>query len=438
MRKDLPHPTHRIESLDQDGRGVTRVDGKVTFVHGALPGETVELEPWRRKRSFDLAGVARVLRASSQRAVPRCRHFERCGGCSLQHLEPRAQVAIKQRVLEDALRHVGRLSPETILAPIHGPAWAYRHRARFAVRHVARKGGVLVGFHERRTHYVVDMDSCEVLPERVAALIGPLRELVSGMRLAARLPQIDVAVGDDVVALALRVLDPPDAGDLDRLRAFAAAHDVDLYLQPAGPDSMHALDPASVRPLRYRLPEFALELEFRPADFTQVNYAVNRVLVSRAVQLLEPAAGERIADLFCGLGNFTLALARSGARVTGVEGSRDLVLRGEQNAQRNGLRERAEFRCADLFQDAQRALAQLGRLDGMLLDPPRDGAQALVHALAAPLPQRLVYVSCNPATFARDAAILVGDKGYRLRAAGVINMFPHTSHVESIGLFQRG
>jgi 23S rRNA (uracil1939-C5)-methyltransferase len=241
--------THGIESLDHDGRGVARVDGKVTFVHGGLPGELVEIELWRRKRSFDLAGVTRVARESSQRVVPRCRHFERCGGCSLQHLDARAQVAIKQRVLEDALAHIARLVPETVLAPIHGPAWGYRRRARFAVKHVARKGGALVGFHERRTHYVVDMDSCEVLPPHVSALIAPLRSLVSGMRLAARLPQIDVAVGDDVTALTVRVLDAPDAGDLERLRAFTLEHNVDIYLQPAGPDSIHPLDPARARAL---------------------------------------------------------------------------------------------------------------------------------------------------------------------------------------------
>ena len=430
--------THGIESLDHDGRGVARVDGKVTFVHGGLPGELVEIELWRRKRSFDLAGVTRVARESSQRVVPRCRHFERCGGCSLQHLDARAQVAIKQRVLEDALAHIARLVPETVLAPIHGPAWGYRRRARFAVKHVARKGGALVGFHERRTHYVVDMDSCEVLPPHVSALIAPLRSLVSGMRLAARLPQIDVAVGDDVTALTVRVLDAPDAGDLERLRAFTLEHNVDIYLQPAGPDSIHPLDPARARALCYRLPEFALELHFRPADFTQVNYAVNRVLVSRAVRLLRPAPGERIADLFCGLGNFSLALAMAGASVTGVEGSQDLVDRGAENARRNGLAERARFLRADLFERPEAVLEEIGAQNAMLIDPPRDGAHTLVRAFGIHAPGRLVYVSCNPATFARDAAVLVGDKGYRLRAAGVVNMFPHTSHVESIALLERG
>jgi 23S rRNA (uracil1939-C5)-methyltransferase len=433
-----PAGAHRIESLDHDGRGVTRVEGKVTFVHGALPGEAVEMDLWRRKRSFDLAGVTRVMRPSSHRVVPRCRHFERCGGCSLQHLDARAQVAIKQRVLEDALAHVGGVVPEVVLAPIHGPAWGYRHRARFAVKHVARKGGVLVGFHERRTHYVVDMDSCEVVPERVSSLIGPLRELVSGMHIAARLPQIDVAVAEEVVALTLRVLDPPPPDDLAALEAFAAAHGVDLYLQTGGPGSIRPLGPAAPRPLRYRLPEFDVELHFGPAEFTQVNHAMNRALVSRALRLLAPAPGQRVVDLFCGLGNFTLPIARSGAVVTGVEGGADLVARATENARINRLSDRAQFRRADLFQRAGETLAELGPLDGMLIDPPRDGAQAVVQALPVQQgPARIVYVSCNPATLARDAGVMVREKGYRLRAAGVINMFPHTSHVESIALFER-
>jgi 23S rRNA (uracil1939-C5)-methyltransferase len=426
-----------IESLDHDGRGITRVDGKVTFVHGALPGEVVHLDLWRRKRTFDLAGVSQVVQPSSQRVPPRCRHFERCGGCSLQHLDARAQVAIKQRVLEDALSRLARLRPEVVLAPIHGPAWGYRHRARFAVKHVARKGGALVGFHERRTHFVVDMDSCEVLPPRVSALITPLRELVSQMTLAARLPQIDVAVAAEVIALTLRVLDAPHEDDLARLDAFAARHDVDIYLQPGGPESIRPLDPGHVRPLCYRLPEFALELHFGPAEFTQVNHPVNRVLVSRAVRLLHPARGERVADLFCGLGNFTLALARSGASVVGVEASQELVARGTENARRNGLDAYARFRRGNLFDQPERILAELGTLDAMLIDPPRDGAHALVQAFGQLGPARLLYVSCNPATLARDAGVLVGEKGYRLRAAGVVNMFPHTSHVESIALFER-
>lgn len=427
----------KIESLDQDGRGVARVEGKVTFVDGALPGEVVRIDLVRRKRSFDLANVAEVVRSSSQRVVPRCPHFERCGGCKLQHLDARAQVAMKQRVLEEDLRRLGDVQPEQVLPPIYGPDWGYRHRARFAVKYVARKNGALVGFHERRTHYVVDMDSCAVLPQRVSALIAPLRALVSSLTLAARIPQIEVAAGDDRVVLAIRVLDPPTAEDQVLLRQFAARHAVSIRLQGERPDMLEPLNASDAELLAYTLPEFGLRLDFAPSDFTQVNPYVNRVLVHRAVAMLDVRPGQRIADLFCGLGNFSLAIARRGGQVTGVEGVDELVARARMNAERNGLSHRATFEKADLFRDAETALGELGALDGMLLDPPRDGAFAIVQSLAAPYPQRIVYVSCNPATLARDAGVLVREKGYRMRAAGVVNMFPHTAHVESIALFER-
>ena len=427
----------RVESLDHEGRGVARVAGKVTCADGMLPQERVEISVWRRKTKADLAQAARVVHASSLREIPRCPHFDSCGGCSLQHLEPRAQVALKQRILEDSLARLGRTQPEVILPAIHGPAWDYRQRARLSARRVASKGGVLVGFRERRTHRVTDMDSCEVLPPRVSALIVPLRALASSMDLAARIPQIEVAVAEEAVALTLRVLDLPAEQDLRRLREFAALHAVDIYLQPHGPDSVHPLPGSKARRLLYRLPEFDLEIGFGPSDFTQVNSEINRVLVRRALALLAPRPGERMADLFCGVGNFALAMARCGAEVTGIEGSAQLVARARENALRNRLAERARFAVADLYRGATQVLSALGELDGMLLDPPRDGADAIVQALGGQAPRRLVYVSCAPATLARDAGVLVHDKGYRLRGAGVINMFPHTSHVESIALFER-
>jgi 23S rRNA (uracil1939-C5)-methyltransferase len=427
----------RVESLDLEGRGVARVAGKVTFIDAALPGETVEIETWRRKPRFDLANAVRIVQPSSMRVSPRCPHYERCGGCSLQHLDTRSQVAIKQRVLEDNLLRIGHVQPETILPAIHGPAWHYRQRARMSVRMVSGKGGVLVGFRERRTHYVVEMDSCEVLPERISALIAPLRAALSATSLTARIPQAEIAVGEGVDVLVLRVLDPPTPDDLERLRAFARAYRVDLYLQPGGPPTLQPFEPAAARQLFYRLPEFDLALAFQPGDFTQVNQAVNQVLVRRAVALLDPQPGEQVADMFCGMGNFTLALARRGAQVTGVDGSRDLVSRGAENAQRNGLGECARFLSADLYAQAGDLLQSIPRLDKMLVDPPRDGAAALIQALGVQAPRRLVYVSCNPATLARDAGVLVTEKGYRFCAAGVVNMFPHTSHVESIALFER-
>lgn len=426
-----------IESLDQEGRGVARVEGKVTFVDGALPGEVVEIDVWKRKRSFDLANVRTVVQGSSQRVTPGCPHFDKCGGCSLQHLDGRAQMAMKQRVLEEDLRRIGGVRPEVVLAPILGPSWGYRSRARLSVRYVEKKGGALVGFHERKTHLVVDMDSCAVLPPAVSALITPLRGLVSRLHLAARLPQIEIAVGEAHVVLSLRVLDEPDAHDLARMREFELAHAVEIHLQTKGPDTLRPLSPDAARPLVYHLPEFGVALGFAPSEFTQINRSVNERLVARAVRMLQPAPGQRMADLFCGLGNFTLPLARAGASVTGMEGSKDLVERARSNALSNGLGERATFEVADLFRDAPGAIGRLGRLDALLLDPPRDGAQSVVTSLGEDAPRRLVYVSCNPATLARDAGILVGQKGYRLIEAGVVNMFPHTSHVESIACFIR-
>jgi 23S rRNA (uracil1939-C5)-methyltransferase len=407
------------------------------FVDGALPGGRVELQVWRRKPRFDLAHAVRIENPSAAREQPRCPHFERCGGCSLQHLQPRAQVAMKQRTLEENLARLGRVQAATLLPAIHGPDWGYRERARLSLKRVVRRGGVLVGFRERRTHWITDMDTCEVLPPRVSALIPALRALASSLDLAARIPQIEIAATEDTLALTWRLLDPPGHADLQRLREFGHAHAVDIYLQTAGPDSVATLPGTQPQPLLYRLPEFGLELCFQPTDFTQVNARMNQVLVRRAVALLAPRAGERIADLFCGVGNFALAIARRGARVTGLEGSAELVERAQDNARRNGLAARAHFAVADLSRVARPALADLGRLDALLLDPPRDGALALVQALSEPAPRRIVYVSCNPATLARDAGALVHDNGYRLAAAGVINMFPHTSHVESIALFER-
>lgn len=433
-----PHASHgvTIESLDQEGRGVARADGKVIFVEGALPGEVVTYTAFRRKPKFEVANVGTVLRASSQRVPPPCRHFGVCGGCSLQHLDPLGQVAVKQRKLEDDLWHLGRVRAEAMLAPIYGPFWGYRHRARFAVRDVPKKGGVLVGFHEKRSAYVADMDSCEVVPARISRLLGPLRALVGSLSIKRELPQIELAVGDDVDVLVLRVLRAPADDDEARLRTFADAHRIQLWLQPHGPETAFPFHPATAPALSYRLPDFDVEIRFRPTDFTQVNHAINPMLVRRALALLDPQPGERIGDLFSGLGNFTLPIARRGAAVTGVEGNAELLARAAANARANGLAEQVRFFEADLFSVTEERLAAFGTFDALLIDPPRDGALAVVQALGAG-PGRIVYVSCNPATLARDAGILVNVRGYRLRAAGVVNMFPHTSHVESIALFTK-
>jgi 23S rRNA (uracil1939-C5)-methyltransferase len=426
-----------ISALDQEGRGVTHVDGKVVFVEGALIGERVAIEVFRNKPSYALARMTELFVASHERVKPHCPHFGVCGGCSLQHLEPLAQVAVKQRVLEDALWHIARVRPQRLLAPIHGPAWGYRQRARLSVRYVPKKGGALVGFHEKKSSFVADMTTCPVLPPRISALLPKLRTLVGALSIRDRLPQIELAIGDGEAgeALILRHLAPLTADDEQVVSEFAKLHGVHIYLQSSGPASIQPFYPPQST-LSYALPDFSVKFEFEPSDFTQVNGAINRVLVRRAISLLDPSPGDKVADFFCGLGNFTLPIARRGADVIGVEGSAALVRRAEMNAALNELTERARFVVGNLFEATEQSVAALGPLDKVLIDPPREGAMELVKSLPARI-SRIVYVSCNAATLARDAEVLVGAKGFVLRAAGIANMFPHTAHVESVALFER-
>ena len=447
-----------IESLDQEGRGVARVDGKAVFVEGALPGERVTAQLLRERPTYAIARATAIVQASASRVEPRCPHFGVCGGCTLQHAHPSLQIAAKQRALEDALQRLGRVRPGRVLPPIEGPAWGYRQRARLSVRNVVKKGGVLIGFHERKSSFVADMTECHVIPRKLSDLLPKLRILVESLTLRDRLPQIEVAVGErgdqagssgppgDLgdggdYALVLRILDPLTAEDEAKLLAFAATYDVQFWLQTGGPATVVPLQPRHAR-IVYRIPEFALEMPFGPTEFTQVNSAINRVLVRRAVALLAPQPGERIADFFCGLGNFTLPIARRGADVVGVEGSAALVRRAQENAAHNGLEARASFAVANLFTATPQTLAALGRLDRALIDPPREGAVELVKAFppsgSPDALTRIVYVSCAPGTLARDAGILVHELGYRLDAAGVVNMFPHTAHVESVAVFSPG
>jgi len=434
-----------ITALDMEARGIARRDGKVVFVEGALPGERVTTRTLRRKPSYEIARVAAVQQPSSQRVVPRCPHFGVCGGCSMQHLEAAAQVAIKQRVLEDTFWHIGKLRAAHLLPALHGPSWGYRVRARLSVRLVPKKGGVLVGFHERKSSYVADMRECHVLPRHVSDLLLPLRALIASLSAPDRMPQIEVAVGEaadgqTVTALVLRHLLPLSEADKRALRDFAAQHQVCWWLQAKGPDSVQPLVATDAERLAYRLPAFGLRMQYQPTDFTQVNHAINRALVARALSLLDVQPQDRVADLFCGLGNFSLPLATQAHAVVGVEGSAALTLRAQASAAQHGLAARTCFVTRNLFEVDASWLRSQGKFDRMLIDPPREGAQAIVQALAqlasAERPERIVYVSCNPATLARDAAILVHEGGYALKLAGVINMFPHTGHVESLAVFE--
>jgi 23S rRNA (uracil1939-C5)-methyltransferase len=482
-----------VESLDMEAQGIAhRADDKVVFIEGALPFERVTANVFRKKTNFEKATLSTLERESAQRVKPGCPHFGMhvgaCGGCKMQHLHIGAQVAVKQRVLEDNLWHLGKVHAENILRPIEGPAWNYRFRARLSVRYVRKKGMVLVGFHERKSTYVADIHSCHVLPQHVSDMLMPLRELIGAMQARETLPQIELACGDApgdgspaVTAMVLRHMEPLSDADLARLRAFAAARPgLQWWLQSKGPETVKLLDPvkAGEAQLAYKLPDYGVSMPFKPTDFTQVNPFINRVLVARALRLLALAPHERVIDWFCGLGNFTLPLATGAREVLGIEGSEVLVERSQANYASNqatrpaaGLAPLAPalFVARNLFEMTPALLVQDGQADKWLVDPPREGAYELfkslvalhphgpvratvyedgvdtgVHAISAvtppagwSAPQRIVYVSCNPATLARDAGLLVNEAGYRCVSAGVINMFPHTAHVESIAVFER-
>jgi 23S rRNA (uracil1939-C5)-methyltransferase len=398
----------------------------VVFVEGALPGERAAVQILTGRRKFDIGRALSIQQPSAGRRTPPCPHFGRCGGCAVQHADLVTQLTAKESWLVQNLARIGKVEPERVLPAITGEEWGYRHRARLSVRRVPKKGGVLVGFRERRSSYVADLRECHVLPPHVSALIVPLKEMVERLSINTRLPQIEVAVADNATALVVRHLLPLTEDDHALLRAFADRHGVHLWLQPGGPESARPFHPAQSE-LYYD--SNGVRLQFRPTDFTQVNHAVNRLLVERALELLDPQPGERIADLFCGLGNFSLPIARRGAQVIGFEGSGELVERARENAKANGLV--AQFEVMDLFAPN---LAPYGRFDKVLIDPPRQGAIEIVKSIDAP---RIVYVSCDPATLARDAGVLVQTRGYRLLAAGIVNMFPHTAHVESITLFEK-
>ena len=427
-----------MAALTHDGEGVVR-DGKAAFVAGALPGERIRFRRTRRHRQHDEAVLLEVLEPSASRVVPRCAHFGICGGCALQHLSADAQLDAKQTELRDNLERVGKVSPREWLAPLRGPVWNYRRRARLGAKFVIKKDRVVVGFRERLAPYVAEVQRCEVLAEPVGELIAPLAAMLNGLSIRHRIPQIEAAVADNVVALVLRVLDPPSAGDLERLREFAAARSVRFYLQTGGLDSVSPLDGKAGEPLealRYGLPEFGLQLQFTPTDFVQINAQINEALVARAVELLELTPSASVLDLYCGIGNFTLALARNAGRAVGVEGDAGLVDRARHNARSNEIAN-AEFHVADLARPLEPGLPWLREpYTHVLLDPPRAGASEVLASISRLSPHRVLYISCHPGSLARDLGLLVHEHGMSLVAAGVLDMFPHTTHVESLAILE--
>ena len=426
-----------IESVDHEARGVGRNDNKVVFVENALPQEIVGVDIRRRKPSYETGVSTYIKSVSASRIKPRCVNFGVCGGCSFQHIDARTQLAIKQRVLEDALERIGSVRPEQILSPICGPQFNYRSRARLSSRYVIKKEKALVGFREKGKSYVVDMASCEVLPDHISRLLPELKLLVQSFSIRERVPQIEVACGNDVNVLAFRMLEDPSLEDLRLLEQFAAKHDLVIFMQRGGPTTLTQIYPDEPVALTYSITDMNLTYEFGLSEFTQVNTDVNSVLVRRAMRMLDLKPTDRVADLFCGLGNFSLAIARSGAQVIGLEANQELIDRAIDNAARNELSDLCDFKVANLFTDGCPDYRSLQSMDKLLIDPPRDGAAELIKGVGSDGPKKIVYVSCNPATLARDAGTLVHEHGYRLLSAGIVNMFPNTSHVESIALFGR-
>lgn len=427
-----------IESLSHDGRGIARIDGKIIFIDGALPSERIRFKYKKRRAGFDEAQAVEVLKPSPDRVEPGCQHFGLCGGCSLQHMASVMQIQIKEQALLENLMHFGGTEPVEVLPPLTGPIWGYRRSARLGVKYVAKKAKVLVGFREKKSGLIADIDSCAVLDFRVGDLIAGLKSLISGLKVFRTIPQIELSSGDDAAALIFRHLEGLEDEDVGALKAFGKAHGVHIYLQPGGPDTIAPLWPETEKNLSYRLPEFDVEISFSPGDFIQINGALNRLMVSETVKALALTPHETVLDLFCGLGNFSLPIARMAGRVTGIEGSAAMALRASENARLNGIKN-AVFYAADLSADFGNAPPpwSASRLDKVLIDPPRSGALDVVSYLSKTGPGRIVYVSCNPATLARDAGELVHTGGYRLESVRVMDMFPHTSHVEAMAVFQR-
>ncbi|MDH5710299.1 MAG: 23S rRNA (uracil(1939)-C(5))-methyltransferase RlmD [Gammaproteobacteria bacterium] len=424
-----------IESLSAEGRGITHVNDRIVFVDQALPGETVTFKYTKLSKNIAEGRTVEVLKPSADRVKPKCQAFELCGGCSLQHMDSASQLSLKQQAFLDHLEHIGMVKAKNILPPLTGPLWGYRHKARLGVRYVNKKDKILVGFRERNSSYITDTQRCEILHPSVGGIITELAECIASMVIRERIPQIEVAVGDNQTVLVFRHLDPMPESDRVILSGFAAEHNLVVYLQAGSPDELEALYPAKPETLYYELPNYNVRVEFQPSDFTQVNPEINRNMLDRAIDFLQLTENDQVLDLFCGLGNFSLPMARRCAQVTAVEGAQVMVVKGRENAAKNNI-DNIEFFMADLYSDEIASAPWLKKkYNKILLDPPRSGADAVLKYLARMGAERIVYVSCHPATLARDAGVLVNELGYTLTDAGIMDMFPHTSHVESIAVF---
>ncbi len=432
-----------IESIDAEGKGIARVDGKTIFVSDVLPGEEAIIEIYKNKPSFSLGKLVELIKPSPDRVQPKCPNFGICGGCSLQHLSFEAQIASKQKVLLDNLKHIGKVTAENILPPIAGIAWGYRHKARISVKYVIKKDSVLVGFLEKGSPYVTNMSQCDILPDHISNLIPHLRQLIEQLSIKTRIPQIEFAIGDILSVMVFRIMDPLQPNDKELLRTFIEVHStpehpLQIWLQPKGIDSCYPFAPQTSTQLSYELPEFNIVMPYFPTEFTQVNPVINQQMVSLAIKLLDLQADDEVFDFFCGIGNFTLPIATKVNSVMGIEGSEQLVNRAKENAIYNKLDDKTSYSIANLFEVDSQWLKKLGKRNKWLIDPPRNGAIELIKAITPEIaPDIIVYVSCNPATLARDAEILVHEHGYELKDAGIMNMFPHTSHVESIAVFKK-
>lgn len=427
----------KIESMTHDGRGVGRIEGKPVFVHGTLPGEEVRFEYIEVRRDFAEGRLVEVLSKAESRAVPACAHYGVCGGCSFQHVQDAEQIRLKQGLLLDQFERIGKLEEFSVFDPLTGPSWGYRQKARLGVKYVAKKGKVLVGFRERSSPFITEIEQCPVLDPRVGKRLSAIAELIFGLSIRDRLPQIEVACSDQAVALVFRILEDLTDADLERFARFAETEGFHVLLQRGGPDSVVPLKEGAAVDLSYEIPDASVDFVFKATDFTQVNAAINQKMIARVMELLDPQATDVILDLFCGIGNFTLPLARKAARVVGVEGSGEAVERARLNAARNRLLN-TEFHVADLSKPVDDQSWATEIFDKILLDPSRAGALEILERIPGWNARRIVYVSCNPSTLARDAGVLVHDHGYRLEGAGVMDMFPQTAHVESLALFEKG